>query len=146
MPHACGIDRQRGKEILVDRIALAVDAFLLGHFQFKPPALFDGVRQFAKAVGEFHAAGIELEALGDAAVLRRPCQRRLPGRILIENGRPADAEMAFDLFHQHAAENIPPAIVIADTNAGRPRRAGKAARDPARRSAASPGDRCRQSG
>ncbi len=71
MPQACGIVCERSKEILVERIALAVDPLLLGHLPFEPPALLGGIGEFAKAVGEFHAAGIKLEALGDAPIVAR---------------------------------------------------------------------------
>ena len=37
---------------------------------FEAAALLDGVGEFAKTVGEFDAAGIELEALGDARIFR----------------------------------------------------------------------------
>ena len=117
--------RQRGKEIFVDRIALAIDALLLRHLAFEPAALLGGVGEFAKAVGEFHAAGIKLEALGDAPIRRRPRQRRQHGRVLVEDGRAADAEIAFDAFDKHAAEHIGPAVVVADADARRSRRAGE---------------------
>ena len=109
MPQACGICRQRGKKILVDRIALAVDALLLRHLAFEPAALLGRIGEFAKTVGELDAAGIKLEALGDARIGRRPRQRRLRGRVLVEDGGAADAEIALDALDQHAAENIAPA-------------------------------------
>ena len=59
---------QRGEEILVDRIALAVDALLLGHLGLEAAALFGGVGQLAEGVGQLDAAGIELEPLGDARI------------------------------------------------------------------------------
>ena len=64
-PLAGGIARERGQKILVDRIALAVDALLLVHLGGEAAALLAGVGQFGEAVGELDAAGIELEALGD---------------------------------------------------------------------------------
>ena len=70
MPHASGICRQRRQKVLVERIALAVEALLLGHFAFEPAALFGGVGEFAKAVGDLDAADVELETLGDARVVR----------------------------------------------------------------------------
>ena len=71
----CG---ERGQKILVERIALAVDALLLVHVGGEAPALLGRVGQLGEAVGEFDAAGIELEALGEARIVRlRPRQRRL---------------------------------------------------------------------
>ena len=58
--------RERGQEILVDRVALAIDALLLGHLGLEAAALLGRVGQLAEAVGELDAAGIELEALGHA--------------------------------------------------------------------------------
>ena len=115
--------RQRGEKILVDRIALAVDALFLRHLAFQPAALLVRVVEFAKTVGELDAADIKLEALGDARdllpSLGRARQRRQRGRILVENGGAADAEIALDALHQHAAENIAPGVVIGDADAGR---------------------------
>ncbi len=57
--------------------------------------------------------------------LCRPRQRRQRGGIFVENGGAADAEIGLDPLHQHAAENIAPAIVVADADAGRLRGAGE---------------------
>ena len=86
---------ERREEILVERIALAVDALLLVHLGGEAAALLGRVGQLAEAVGEFDAAGIELEALGDARIARAGAgQRRLGDRIFAEERRPADAELA----------------------------------------------------
>ena len=61
----CG---EGGEEILVDRIARAVDALALVHLRLEAAALLGGVGQLAEAVGELDAAAIELEALGDARI------------------------------------------------------------------------------
>ena len=61
---------ERRKEILVERVALAVDPRLLVHFGGEAAALLGRVGQLGEAVGEFDPAGIELEALGDARVAR----------------------------------------------------------------------------
>ena len=70
---------------------------LLRHLALEPAALLDGVGQLAEAVGEFDAAGIELEALGDA---RDPRAGRASAAcaagIFVENGGAADAEIALD--------------------------------------------------
>ena len=75
-PLASGMMRQRGEKILVDRIGLAVDALLDRHGLLEAPALLDRVGQFAEGVGELDAAGIELEALGDARVVRAETRQR----------------------------------------------------------------------
>jgi hypothetical protein len=83
---------QRCQEILVDRIALAMDALFLGHLRFEAAALFVGVGQLAEAVGKFHAANIKLEAFGHARIVRaRARQRRLVPRIAVEHRGPAQA-------------------------------------------------------
>src|SRR5258708_2254563 len=52
---------KRGNEIIVDWIALAVDALLFVHFRAKPPTLLARVTQLAEAVGELNAADVKLE-------------------------------------------------------------------------------------
>src|SRR5579863_6132297 len=116
--------RKGCKKILIDRIALAVDTFFLRHFAFEAAALLVGIGEFAKTVGKLDPAYIKLEAFGDARrilrrTLRRLRQRRQRGRIFVENGGAADAEIALDPLHQHAAENISPGVVSADADARR---------------------------
>src|ERR1700733_12151077 len=115
--HMC----QRRNEILVDRIMLAIDARLLSHFVVEPHPLRRRVGELAETVGEFHAANIKFEALGDTRIARRPRQRRQYGWIFIENGRASDAEIGFDALDQNFAENIAPMIVSSGADAGRPR-------------------------
>ena len=118
--------RKRRQEIFVERITLAVAALLLRHLALQPAALFGRVGELGKAVGEFDAAHKKLEAFGDARVRRRgPRQRRLPGRILIQNGGAANAELGLDALDQHAAENVGPAVVGGDADAGGPRGSGE---------------------
>ena len=52
--------------------------------------------------------------------------------------------LRFDLLDQHPAEDVAPAIVVADAYAGAMRRARKPPACPARRPARSPTDRCRR--
>ena len=97
--------RERRKKVLVDRIALAIDALLLVHLGDKAPALLGGIGQFAEAVGKFDAAAIELEALGDARIAgARPGQRGLGDRVFVEDRRAAQAQRGLDALHHHAAE------------------------------------------
>src|SRR5664279_3580720 len=75
---------EAAKKILVDRIALAVDALLLGHRGLEARALLGGVGQLAERIGKLHPAGIKLEALGDlVATWFCSRQRRQRQRILI---------------------------------------------------------------
>jgi hypothetical protein len=68
------------EEVLVQGVALAVDALLLGHLHLEAAALLLRVGELAEAVGELHAAGVELEALGHAGVVGRgPRERPPPG-------------------------------------------------------------------
>ena len=62
--------RQRGKEILVDRVALAVEASARRDLRLEPPSLLGGVGELAEGVGELDAAGKQLEALGEARIVR----------------------------------------------------------------------------
>ena len=89
MPLAWGITAKRGEEILVERVALAVDPLLLRHLGLEPAALLGRVGEFAEGVGEFDPAGIELEALGKPRVVGgRARERRLDDRVFVEDGRP----------------------------------------------------------
>ncbi len=56
------------EEILVKRIAIAVDALLLVHLRLEAAALLGCVGELAEAVRQLDAAAIELEALGNARV------------------------------------------------------------------------------
>src|SRR4051812_49277357 len=49
----------RREKVIIQRVALAVAAFLLVHRCGESMTLFGGIGQFAKAVGQFHAAGID---------------------------------------------------------------------------------------
>ena len=90
MPEACRHLRQSGEKILVDRIALAIDALFLRHVAFEAAALLGRVVEFAKSVGELDAADIKLEALGDARIVSLPRQGRQRGRIVVEDSGAAD--------------------------------------------------------
>ena len=61
-----------------------MDALFLCHRRLEASALLGDVGEFAERIGEFHAAGIKLEALGDFVAARlRPRQRRQRQRVLI---------------------------------------------------------------
>ena len=62
--------RDRGEKILIERIALAIAPLLLVHRLRETAALFGRIGQFAKPVGEFDAAGIDLKPFGDARIGR----------------------------------------------------------------------------
>src|SRR4051794_10612407 len=62
--------REGGKKVLVQRITLVMDSRFLLHLQLEAPALLGRVGEFAKGVGDFYAADIKLEALGNAWVVR----------------------------------------------------------------------------
>ena len=80
--------------------------------------LLSGVGQLVEGVGEFDAAGVELEALRDARVEGvRPRQRRLARRIGVKDGRPADPEARLDPLAQDPAEHVRPGVVRGDPQA-----------------------------
>src|SRR5215510_353082 len=60
--------RKGAEKILVDRIALAVDALLLRHLVFEPLALLGNIDELAEAVRNLDPASIELEALGEPRI------------------------------------------------------------------------------
>ena len=133
MPDAGGICRQRGEEILVDRIALAMHALLLGHLALEAAALLGRVGELAEGIGDLDAADIKLEAFGDARVMRgRARERRFGHRILVEDRGAADPEVRLDALDQHAAEHVGPGVVSGDADAPalsppRPARRGRRA-------------------
>ena len=54
------------------------------HVRFESAPLLGRIGQFAEAVGELDAAGIKLEALGDARVIGAAArQRRLARRVFV---------------------------------------------------------------
>ena len=75
---------ERGHKILVQRIALAVNALFLGHRDLETHALFSHVREFAEGIGEFDPAGVKLETFSDfIAAGFCPRQRRQRQWVLI---------------------------------------------------------------
>ena len=79
----------------------------------KAAALLARVGQFAKSVGEFDAAGINLETLGDARVGRFCArQRRLRHRIFEQDGQTPLPQIWFDMLDQHLAEDVGPGVVV----------------------------------
>src|SRR5262249_59610457 len=60
--------RKGAQKILVDRIALVVDALLLRHWVFEPLALLGHIDELAESVRKLDPAGIELEALGQPRI------------------------------------------------------------------------------
>ena len=119
MPLAGGIAASAREEILVDRIALAIDARLLVHVGLEAAALLGRVGQFAEGVGEFDAAGIELEAFRDARIAGfGPRQRRLRDRIFAQDRGAAAGRDAARCARQDAAEDVRPGVVGGDADAG----------------------------
>ena len=120
---------QRGEEILVDGIPLAIDCLFHVHLGFETAALFGGIGEFAEAVGEFDAAGIELEAFGEAIVaLERTGESSFFRGVFAEEGQLAVSQLRLDMPDQNAAEDVGPAIVVSDANAGRLSRRRRACR------------------
>ena len=60
---------ERGKEVLIHRVAFAVDAVLFVHLGSEAGALLVRVGQLAEAVRQFDAAGVQLEPLGHAGIV-----------------------------------------------------------------------------
>src|SRR5262245_3088671 len=105
--------RERGQEILIDRIALTKDALFLVHLRLEPLALQAGIDELAEGVHELNPAGIELEALRPAWIGRFGSrQRGKIGRIVTEDGGAALAKPRLDALNEHTGENVGPRIVI----------------------------------
>ena len=103
---------ESGEEVFVERVAFAVDAFFLGHIRFEAVPLFDGVGEFAEAIREFDAAGIEFEALGGAGVVGGAAgEGGFGGGVSVEDRGAAMAEVGFDFFNDQAGEQVGPCVV-----------------------------------
>ena len=75
----------------------------------KAPSLFLCVGELRKAVGDFHAAHVELKALRDGRItLFQFSKRRHGGRIIAKKHRMVTAEVGFDVFGR-TSSNRPPA-------------------------------------
>ena len=112
MPLASGMVRQRRQEILVERIAFAVDAHLLGHLRLEAPPLLGRIGQLAEGIGEFHPAGIELEALRHLRIVRGGAgEGGFGDRVLVEDRGAPKAKIGLDPLHDDAAEQVRPGVV-----------------------------------
>jgi len=106
-----------GQEILIQRIALAIALRLFVHRAAEAAALLVRIRQLAEPIGEFDAAGIDLEPFGHARIGRLdPRQRRLRSRIFEQQRQTVPAQMGFDVLDQDLAENIRPGVVATIRN------------------------------
>ena len=91
---------------------MAVDALFLVHLGLKAAALFGGVGFFAKAVGQFHPAGIKFKAFGDARVIRRAAgEGGLGSRIAVKDGRAAVAKVGFDPGDEDFGQHVRPGVI-----------------------------------
>ena len=117
---ACLWHRGEGcEEVLVERVALAIDPLLLVHLDLEAAALLGRVGQLAEGVGELDPAGIELEPLGDARIAGLGSgESGLRDRILAEDGGAAEPEAGLDALDQDAGEDVGPAVVGCDADAG----------------------------
>src|SRR6516165_3294058 len=97
------------EKILVYRVSFAVERLFFGLVCGKARALLGGVCQFAKGVGEFEPADIDLEALGNPRVPRaapRECGHRQG--IVVKDRRSPNAESGLDPLQKNAKiERLP---------------------------------------
>src|SRR4051812_1256519 len=106
---------ERGEEVLIDRIALAVNARLLIHLRLKAAPLLLRVGELSEPVRELNSATIELEALRESRVIGRGSRERgFHSRIAIEDRRLLEPKPRLDALDEHPAENIRPGIVRRD--------------------------------
>ena len=128
--------RERGEEILVDRIALAVDALLLGHLRLEAR----GAARPDRSVRRSHWRARRRRHRARSARRRadrcrlRPRQRRLGSGYSYRMVARPIAELRLDPLDQDAAEDVGPGVVGGDADAGRCAAARRARRGrPARR-------------
>ena len=102
---------QGGQELLIQRIAFAMDALLFVHLRLKAGALFHRIGEFAKAVRQLHATGIKLEPFRQARIGGlRPGQRRFLARVVGEKREPLQPQPGLDGGREHLGEDVRPAI------------------------------------
>ena len=100
---------ERIQEILIERIALAIGGLFHSHLRLEATALFGGVREFAKAVGEFDSAGVELEAFSEAKiVVQRAREGGFFGGVFAQQRQASLPQLRFDVLDQNAAEEVGP--------------------------------------
>ena len=121
--------REGGDEVVVDRIAFAVATLLFIHLGLEAPPLLGGVRQLAEGIGQFHAAGVELEPIGDARVAGvGPCQGRQLGRVRSRMVARPLPRHGSTLVQQDAAERVLPGIILGHAHADGGGRRGECGR------------------
>jgi hypothetical protein len=110
---------ERAQKVLVQGVALAMNPFLLVHLGREPASLLARIGQFAKGVGEFHTAQIELEPLGDPGIVRRRTRQGGFGRrVFVQDRGAAKPEPGFDALDQDPADHIGPGVVGRNPDAG----------------------------
>ena len=98
---------KRVEKLFVERIALPVGRLLHIHLGFEPTALLSRVREFAKAIGKFDAAGIELEAFGETRITgERPGQGGFLRGVFAKQGQAPLPQFRLDVLDQNAAEKV----------------------------------------
>src|SRR3954454_15284312 len=104
---------ERAQEILVERVALAVDALLLVHLGRKAPALLVRVGELAEGVRELDPADVKLEALREPGIVGRAAREGgFRERVFVEDRRAPVAEPRLDALDPHAAAGERPAVVF----------------------------------
>ena len=106
------------QKILVQRIALGIDALLFVHLLHKAAALLSRVGQFAKTVGQFHPAGIKFEPFGKPRVFGQPArQSGLSRRVAVQHRHATLPQMGFDPLDQHARQHVGPGVILGGSDA-----------------------------
>src|SRR5262245_57387176 len=96
---------ERREEVFIHGIVFAVDTLLFRHRGLEARALLRDVGQFAKAVGEFNPAGVELKPLRGLITARLgPRKGGQRERILVQYSRTTLAEMPVHAFGEDTAE------------------------------------------
>jgi len=125
-PKANSFSGQGSKKILVQRIALTIDALLFHHFGVEAFALLGRIGEFAKAIGQLHTTGIKLEPLRKPGIGRLgPRQRRFDPGVIGKKGEMSLPQPGFDRRRQHLGENIRPAILGRDGKSPTPGAGGE---------------------
>jgi len=111
---------QGGQEILINFPAmLATDAAALRSIGDEARALFGGIGQLIKGIGEFKPSGKKFKAECSARVRRIASRKRcLRCRPMGQEGCAVTPQIRFDMFQQQAEEHILPPLIRARCKAG----------------------------
>lgn len=104
--------REGGQKVFVQWIAVTVDALFFVHLGPKSEALFGGVGQLAKAIGQFNPACVHFEPFCATRIIRAGAgEGRFGHGVAIKHGDAGMAEVGFNAFRKDARQHVGPCVI-----------------------------------